>query len=246
MTSETPSREVRLGRLFVRLADSLVGEFDVVELLDDLVASCIDLLDATAAGLMLADQRGQLRVMAASSEETRVMELFELQNQQGPCLDCYRSGEAVVALFGVEQAARWPAFAPLLRERGLGAVYAIPLRLRTETIGALNLFRLPDQPLSAEGLQIGQALADVATIAVLQHRAIEAGERLASQLQTALNSRIAIEQAKGVLAQHAGVSIDRAFQELRGYARASQLPLSDVAMAIASGALSPETLITPD
>ncbi|HEY9294269.1 MAG TPA: GAF and ANTAR domain-containing protein [Microlunatus sp.] len=240
--SETQSREVQLGRLFVRLADNLVGDFDVVELLDDLVASCVDLLDATAAGLMLSDQQGTLRVMAASSEETRLLELFELQNKQGPCLDCFRTGEAIVAVTEDEQAARWPTFAPLLRKNAFGAVYAIPLRLRTETIGALNLFGRPGGPLPADEVQIGQAMADVATIAVLQHRAIEAGERLTAQLQTALNSRIAIEQAKGVLAQHAGIDMDEAFKALRNHARGSNLRLSDVATAIATGRLDPRTI----
>jgi len=240
--SDGGSREVLLGQLFVQLADSLVSEFDVVELLDQLAGSCIDLLEATAVGLMLADQRGQLRVMAASSEEARLLELFELQNRQGPCLDCFQSGRAVAEVDVDEQAARWPIFAAELRARGWGPVYALPLRLRTETIGALNLFRLPGDPMPDADLQIGQALADVATIAVLQHRAIEAGERLAGQLQIALNSRIAIEQAKGALAEHAGVDMDAAFQLLRGYARGSRRLLTEVAGDIASGRIAPQVV----
>ena len=225
------SREVRLGQLFVQLADSLVREFDVVELLDQLAASCMDLLDVTAVGLMLTDQRGQLRVMAASSEEARLLELFELQNQQGPCLDCFRSGRPVAEVEVDEQAARWPIFATELRSRGWGPVYAL-----------LNLFRLPGDPMPDAELQIGQALADVATIAVLQHRAIEAGERLAGQLQIALNSRITIEQAKGAIAEHAGVDMGVAFQLLRRYARTSRRRLSDVAGDIASGRTSPQVV----
>lgn len=237
--TDTASRGVRLGQMFVRLADSLVSEFDVVELLDDLVAGCVDLLDAAAAGLMLADQRGYLRVMAASTEQTRLLELFEIQNQQGPCMDCYQTGQPLAAASDAEQAARWPLFASELRAAGFGPVYALPMRLRRDTIGALNLFRLPEAPLPDADLQIGQALADVATIAILQHRSIEAGEQLAEQLQTALNSRVAIEQAKGVIAQHAHVDVDRAFELLRTYARSNQARLSQVAGHVASGRLQP-------
>ncbi|QDP96496.1 GAF and ANTAR domain-containing protein [Microlunatus elymi] len=229
------SREVRLGRLFVRLADTLVSGFDVVELLDELVASCTTLLEARAAGLMLADPTGRLRVMAASSEETRLLELFELQNEQGPCPDCYRSGAPVNVVSVDDQVVRWPRFAPRLRALGLGAVHALPMRLRDQTIGALNLFRLPGGELPADDLMIAQALADVATITLLQHRATEANERLATQLQTALNSRIAIEQAKGVIAQHSGLDMDRAFQLLRTFARDRQLPLTRIASDVAAG-----------
>ena len=239
MSAAETSRELRLGRMFVRLADSLVTGFDVVELLGALVNSCVDLLDASAAGLMLSDQRGQLVVMAASSEQARLLELLELQNDQGPCLDCYRTGLALEAVSDEEQALRWPLFAPEARARGLGPVYALPLRLRENTIGALNVFQAPGAPLPEGDLHIAQALADVATIAVLQHRTIHAGEQLAEQLQTALNSRVAIEQAKGVIAEFAKVDMDRAFEMLRGYTRSTQSRLSEVAAAIASGQLSP-------
>ncbi|HLT61688.1 MAG TPA: GAF and ANTAR domain-containing protein [Microlunatus sp.] len=238
MTTTQP-RDVRLGRLFVQLADSLVSDFDVVELLDQLVASCVELLDVPTVGLMLADPQGRLHVMAASAEEIRLLELFELQNQQGPCLECYRTGERVVAESAEEQARRWPSFAPRMRDLDLGAVYALPLRLRDQTIGALNIFRPVDSTLLEADLLVAQALADVATITVLQHRATEASERLAAQLQTALNSRIAIEQAKGVIAQHAGLGMDRAFDVLRRYARSAQQPLTEVAGRLASGRLDP-------
>jgi GAF domain-containing protein len=242
MSDVNTSRELRLGRMFVRLADSLVTGFDVVEMLDALVISCVDLLDAGAAGLMLSDQRGQLRVMAASSEQTRLMELFELQYDQGPCVDCYRTGQPLRADSDQEQAERWPLFAVEVRSRGFGPLYALPLRLRDNTIGALNIFQLPGAPLPDGDLQIAQALADVATIAILQHRTIHAGEQLAEQLQTALNSRVAIEQAKGVLAEFAHVDMARAFEMLRHYSRNTQSRLSEVAAAIASGKLPPETV----
>lgn len=240
--SAMESREVRLGHLFVRLADSLVNDFDVVELLDELVARCTDLLDAESAGLMLADHQGVLRVMAASSEETRLLELLELQNHEGPCLDCYRTGEMVVVTSAADQAERWPLFAAEMRRLRLGPIYALPLRLRGQIIGALNLFRVTDRPLPDDQVEIAQALADVATISILQHRATEANERLAAQLQVALNSRIAIEQAKGVTAQALGVSMDRAFAVLRDHARRSRQSLTELATRIAAGQLSPDLL----
>ncbi|MFL6164382.1 MAG: ANTAR domain-containing protein [Jatrophihabitantaceae bacterium] len=242
MTAPSSAREIRVGQLFVRLADSLVMDFDVVELLDELITSCVDLLEATAAGLMLADQRGQLQVMAASTEQTWLLELFEIQNQQGPCLDCYRGGEPLASVSDDDQANRWPLFAAELRARRFGPVYALPMRLRNSTIGALNLFRLPGESLRSEDLQLGQALADVATIAIMQHRNIRAVEELAVQLQTALNSRIAIEQAKGVIAQFAHVDMDRAFELLRGHARATRVGLSELATAIAAGRLAPDAI----
>jgi transcriptional regulator with GAF, ATPase, and Fis domain len=244
--SEFESREVQLGRVFVRLADTLVHEFDVVDVLQELTTTCVSLLNAAAAGLMLADELGELHIAAASSEEAKLLEVFELQTEQGPCLDCYRTGHRVTVVSAEEQTARWPAFVPSLRERGFGPVHALPLRLREQTIGALNLFSLPDNPLSEAALQIGQALADVATIAVLEHRRMEASTRLASQLQIALNSRIAVEQAKGVVAAHAEVNMDRAFHLIRSHARSKRRQLSDVAADIASGRLSPANVITGD
>ncbi len=244
MSGVNTSRELRLGRMFVRLADSLVTGFDVVEMLDALVTSCVELLDAAAAGLMLSDQRGQLRVMAASSEQTRLMELFELQYDQGPCVDCFRAGQQLRADSDQEQTDRWPLFAHEVRSRGFGPLYALPLRLRDNTIGALNIFQLPGSPLPEGDLQIAQALADVATIAILQYRTIHAGEQLAEQLQTALNSRVAIEQAKGVVAEFAHVDMARAFEMLRHYSRNTQSRLSEVAAAIASGKLAPAAVVS--
>ena len=242
MTDTEQDRERRLARAFVRLADTLTSGFDVAELFDDLVGTCVDLLSLSAAGLMLTDQRGALRMMASSSEKTRVLELFELQNDQGPCLDCYRTSEIVAAVDEADQAARWPAFATEARALGLGPVYALPMRLRQQTIGALNLFRTYPSPLSDVELDIGQAMADVATIAILEHRARLADQHLAEQLQTALNSRVTIEQAKGVIAEHARVDMEAAFAILRDHARSNNLRLTELAMAIASRQLAPSVI----
>jgi transcriptional regulator with GAF, ATPase, and Fis domain len=233
-----PSREALLGQTFVQLADSLVTGFDVVELLADLVGSAVDLLGVAEAGLMLTDQRGFLRVMAASSERTRTLELLELQNDEGPCLECFRTGRLVISADLDERAQRWPQFSAQLDADGYGAVYALPLRLRTQTIGALNLFLRQGTELSPTDLELGQALSDVATIAIISHRAMRASEQLAEQLQLALSSRVAIEQAKGAVAERAQVDMATAFELLRGYARRNQQRLSDVAAAIAAGELS--------
>lgn len=235
-------RSVRLSETFVRLAGTLVTGYDVVELLDDLLSSCLHLVGAAAGGLVLSDQAGNLQVMAASSEDSWLLELFEVQNAQGPCLDCARSGRQIRVTLFSEQRARWPAFASQLRSHGLGAVYALPMRLGRETLGALNLFMPVGAALREADVGIAQALTDVATIALVQYRAVRANEQLIDQLKTALNSRIAIEQAKGVIAEHAHIGMDAAFELLRGHARATQQRLSELAGAIASGSVSPAVL----
>ena len=235
-------REHRLARTFVRLADTLVTGFDLVELFDDLVGSMVDLFDLAAAGLLIADNGGTLRLMASSSERSRVVELMELQADEGPCLEAYRAG-AAVSIDEAEQPGRWPVLAPLIHEAGLGPAYGLPMRLREETIGALNIFRPPGRPLPAADLVTAQALADVATIATLQVRASRASLQLAEQLQAALNSRVMIEQAKGVLAERGQVDMQTAFDRLRAYARGNNRRLSEVAEAIAHGRLDPGTVV---
>lgn len=197
------TRETRLLQTFVELADTLVGDYDVVDVLHQLVENCVELLDADAAGLMLSDQRGNLAVLASSSENTRFLELFQLEINQGPCLDCFHTGELIVVEDIVAAADRWPQFAARAIAEGIRSVHAVPLQLRRKTIGALNLFDSEAGPMDPQDLRVARALADTATIGILQERAIRRGEVLAEQLQTALNNRITIEQAKGVLA-HAG------------------------------------------
>jgi transcriptional regulator with GAF, ATPase, and Fis domain len=231
------AREARLIRSFVRLADTLVDEYDLVELLQWLVEDCVDLLDAGAAGLLLSDQRGHLHVMASSSEQTRLLELFQLQSDQGPCLECFMTGEAVLAADLSDKAHHWPLFAAEAQRQGFRSVHALPMRLRSETIGALNLFRTQAGPLPDADLQVGQALADVATIGILHHRALVLSEVVGGQLQIALNSRVIIEQAKGVLAEREQLDVDHAFGRLRRYARDNNLALLNVARGVVEGAL---------
>lgn len=223
----------RLAQVFVEVADTLIDEFDIIEFLQLLASRTADLLDDSPVGLLLADQKGRLEFMAASDENTRMLELFQVQNQQGPCLDAYRTGTPVINANLAEATARWPLFAPRAVEAGFRSVHAFPLRLRAERIGAMNVFsanvggRLGDAD-----VRVVQALADVASIGLLQERAIKRGELLTEQLQGALNSRIIIEQAKGALAQAQRITTDEAFTLIRAYARSHNLRLGDLAQTI--------------
>lgn len=228
------AREVLLARAFVELADSLVDDFDIVDLLTVLSDRCVDVLDVAAAGLMLASPDGELRVVASSSEAMRVLELFEAQTNEGPCVDCYRSREPVVNVQLDRKDTPWPRFSPRAVEAGFRSVHALPMRLRRQTIGALNLFRVPEGPMEATDALAAQALADVATITILQHRAAVDAQSLNAQLNQALNTRIAIEQAKGVVAEGAGLDMEHAFARLRRHARNHNQRLADVAHAVSS------------
>lgn len=222
----------RLAEIFVDMADTLVDEFDLIEFLQKVTSVTSDLIEARAAGLLLADSAGGLQMMAASDERAQMLELFQLQSLEGPCLDCYRSGEPVVNADLRSASDRWPRFAPHAVEAGYMSVHAFPLRLRGRVIGAMNLFGSETGNLSASDARVVQALADVATIGLLQERAIRHGEVLSNQLQSALNSRVLVEQAKGALAQIHGESPDQAFIRLRTYCRTKHLRLIDVAQAV--------------
>lgn len=232
----------RLLDVVVQLADTLVTDFDVIDFLHTLAEASVELLDADAAGLMLADQCGNLHVVASSSAETRLLELFELQHHEGPYLDCYREGQPVANLDPDEAERRWPGFGAAVRSAGYSSVHALPLRLRDQVIGAITLFVAPAGALTPEDLALGQALADIATIGLLQERAIHQKQVLAEQLQGALNSRVVIEQAKGVLAARHNLDMAHAFTVLRTHARRTGAPLLGVASQIIDGTLDPATL----
>jgi transcriptional regulator with GAF, ATPase, and Fis domain len=227
----------RLAAVFVELADTLVAGFDLMEFLATLTERCVELLEVDAAGLLLADGRGALRLVAASTEQARVLELFQVQQDEGPCLDCYRTGQVVMVsdMAADEAGARWPRFAAAARGAGFAGVHAIPMRLRDQVIGTLNLFRAEVNGLDPAVARAGRALVDVATIGILQERAVREQGVLAGQLQVALNSRVMIEQAKGILAERLQLTPDEAFVLLRRYARDRNHPLTQLAGDVIRG-----------
>lgn len=232
-----------LARTFVELADTLVEDFDVVELLSTLADRCVDVLDVAASGIMLATSDGNLRVMASSSAAMRVLELFELQAQEGPCLDCYRTGEPVLNEdLAAAAEGRWPAFASEALEAGFRSVDALPMRLRGNVIGALNLFHRGLDAMARQDVEAAQAFADIATIGILQQRAVAEAQVLNQQLNHALNSRIVIEQAKGVVSEREGLDMGQAFGLLRNHARNHNLRLADVANDVIANTLAAASL----
>jgi GAF domain-containing protein len=235
-------REATLARTLVKLADTLVADFDVVELLTILADRCVEVLDVDAAGLMLVAPDGDLRVMASSSEAMRVLELFELQSEEGPCLDCYRTGQPVVNQDLAKVNSRWPRFAAEALAAGFQSVHALPMRLRGSVIGALNLFHVEPGEMVEADVEAAQALADVATIGILQHQAAVDANVINDQLNNALNSRIVIEQAKGVVAEREGLNMEQAFARLRTHARSHSLRLVDVAHDVIDGTLAVSAL----
>jgi GAF domain-containing protein len=222
----------RLAEIFVEAADTLVDDFDVIEFLETLTNHTAQVSSAASAGLLLSNPKGQLQYVASSSESIKLLELFQLQYREGPCLDCFISGEAVVNAELETAGDRWPHFAPTAVAAGYRSVHAFPLRHQRKVIGALNLFSTDPGGFEPQDARIVQALADIATIGILQERAIRSGELLTQQLQSALNSRITIEQAKGALARMHGIDVDLAFELMRRYARTHHHRLVDVAEAV--------------
>jgi GAF domain-containing protein len=239
------TRESVLARTLVELADTLVDDFDVVDLLMLLADRCVEVLDVQAAGIMLATPDGQLRVMASSSEAMRVLELFEIQAQEGPCFDCYHTGRAVVNQDLDAGNGRWPQFAAEALGAGFHSAHALPMRLRGSVVGALNLFRSGVGELGPADIELAQAFADVATIAILQHRAALEAQLLAQQLTHALNSRVMLEQAKGMIAERLNLDMERSFATLRNHARNHNLRLGDVAQSVIDGSLPASGLDDP-
>jgi GAF domain-containing protein len=223
-------REPLVVETFLALTDTLVRQFDAIEMLTMLAERSVALLDVAAAGIILKDGRGGLSVSGASSERSRLLEVFAVAIDAGPCVDCVRTGRTVIAtdLTAAEAQERWPRFAAGALEAGFRAAHALPMRLRDEVIGVLTLLHTEPHTLGDPDARLGQALADAATIGLLHERAIRHAETVHEQLQNALNSRVTIEQAKGVLATQADVTPDVAFTVLRGHARSHGLRLTDL------------------
>jgi len=235
-------RESLLISTLVELADNLVDHFDVIDVLTVLSDRCVEAIDVDAAGVLLASPQGDLQFVASSSESIRTLELFQIQSDEGPCVDCYRSGTAIVNRALGDAEVLWPRFTPMALAHGFRSVHCLPMRLRGRTIGTLNLFRTEQGPLSDDDAVVAQGLADVATIAIIQHRSALDARTLNDQLSHALNSRVTIEQAKGKVSQATDCGMDAAFDRLRAHARNHNARLTDVAEAVVTGAFEPSAL----
>ena len=232
----------RLADVFVGVADTLVADFDVIDFLHTVAGHATEMTGAAAAGLMLSDLDGGLHYMGASDESAHLLELFQIQHAEGPCLDCYRTGQAVTEPDLASATSRWPAFSEQALASGVRSVHAFPMRLRDQVIGGLNVFGAQARPLDAEEMRVVQALADIATIAIIQERLIRQAEVLTEQLQFALNSRVVIEQAKGAIARSLGVSVEEAFDLMRGHARRERVGLTDLALRVVESPEGPQLL----
>jgi hypothetical protein len=240
------TREHQLAEAFAEAADTLVDDFDVIDFLHTMSERCVQLLAVDAAGFMLADSHGRLRVAASSSANACLSALFRLQRDAGPCLDTYRTGTPVIDADLQICAERWPQIADAAGLAGFVSVHALPMRLRANAIGALNLFSTRTGPLGEHHARAAQALADTATIGILAQRHRHQAGLLNDQLQQALASRVTIEQATGVLAERCRISIDAAFALLRAYARSRNLPLSELARDVAKRyAAADEVMVGP-
>ncbi|MGD0055151.1 MAG: GAF and ANTAR domain-containing protein [Acidimicrobiales bacterium] len=238
-------RESLLISTLVELADNLVDEFDVIDVLTMLTHRCVETIDVDAAGVMLSSPGGELQFIASSSEEMRLLELLQIQVDEGPCVECFRDGNAIVNRALTDHIERWPRFSPRAIALGFRSVHCLPMRLRGRTIGALNLFRTEAGTLNEEDVIAAQGLADVATIAILQHRISLDAKTLNFQLSNALNSRIIIEQAKGMVSQATHCDMNQAFARLRNHARNHNLGLTTVATMVVEGALEGTDLDIP-
>lgn len=232
-------REAKLSKAFVQLADTLVADFDLVEMLQTLVETCADVLDVRAAGLLLKDESGKLHLVVSTTEDAEFVELVQLGADSGPCLECVASGEAVDVPDIAAAADRWPAFSRAALDRGFRSLQATPLRLRHDVIGTMNLLDTDVGALNEQDVAAAQALSDVATIGILTERAARQRDAIATQLQNALDSRVLIEQAKGILAQSTGRSTDEAFTLLRTFARSNNLNIRVLAGALVERRIDP-------
>ncbi|HTL84787.1 MAG TPA: GAF and ANTAR domain-containing protein [Acidimicrobiia bacterium] len=236
------AREDRLVETLVTLADTLVDQYDIIDFLQTLAERCVDLVDVSAAGIMLADPQRELRHAACSNEQMRLVELFELQVEEGPCFDAFRTQAPVVCDSLEEAAQRWPEFTRNANESGFAAFSAVPMRLRDTVVGALNLFSGDAHALGVDDIKVVQAMADIATIGILQERSIRDAHAFSTQLELALESRVVIEQAKGIVAERNHMSVDDAFDQIRRFARAHNRLLSETARQIIDGSLQVDAL----
>jgi GAF domain-containing protein len=231
------SRETRINAAFVTVADTLTTDYDMVDLLHTLVEECVEILDMQAGGLMLVGSDGELQLMTSTSEGADFVEVMQLNAAAGPCIECFRTGLAV-SVPDISVADQWPAFRAAALKQGFLAAHATPMKLRGQIIGTMNLFSSSVGEVDGRDAALAQALADVATIGILQERMIREGHVLSEQLHHALDSRIVIEQAKGVIAHSLSTTMDEAFSILRHYARSNNLTIRSVAEGISNRTIS--------
>lgn len=217
---------------FVELADTLVSNYDIGEFLYLLVERCQDVLQVDAGGVLLESPDGTLNLAAATSEKMSRLEESEISNNEGPCFEAYRDVKQIVAEDLQLTLEQWPNVTQVALDMDLHSVYAFPLRLRDDCIGALNLYREHPGPFDDRDVRLAQAFADVAAIGILQQRQIIEAQTRADQLQGALNTRVVIEQAKGVLAGKTGVTPDEAFEALRKHARNNRMNVHKLAVRV--------------
>jgi GAF domain-containing protein len=237
VTDTRPSPDARIVETFVALSDTLVEDFGLMEFLGTLTTRTVELTGAAQAGILLADRNGELQVMAASTEQVRHLELYQVQNHEGPCRECFTTGVRIATDLEVERS-RWPGFAPRALESGFRSVLAVPMRLRGVVLGALNLFITSSDGVDAVDATLVQAFADIATIGLLQRRTMLNAQLHVGQIEHALTSRIVIEQAKGIIAEQGHISVDDAFEQLRSHSRRHNRPMHDLAPAVISGEMS--------
>ncbi|GIG20224.1 transcriptional regulator [Cellulomonas chitinilytica] len=233
----TDDREQLIVRSFVELAEGLASGLEAVDLLDRLAHSCVGVLDVASAGLLLADPLGRLHLLAASSGAARELEVFQVQRDEGPCRDCFHAGTPIDVPDLAADVERWPQFVPRALEAGFASVHAVPLRLRTHILGALGLFGTSTGTLDDDDRALAQALADVASVALVQERTAADQIALATHLQSALSGRVVLEQAKGVVAYAGSIDVSEAFDRLRQFAREHDMKLTDVATAVVARTL---------
>ena len=237
------SRETSIITAFVTMADTLTTDFDVVDLLHTLVEECAELLNIEAGGLMLADSEGHLQLMTSTSEHADLVEIMQLAADAGPCIDSFTTGIAVSVPDIQQSGGRWPAFQKTALQQGFHSAHATPMKLRGQIIGTMNLFGTARNEVSPRDAALAQALADVATIGILQERLIREGNVVAEQLHNALDSRIIIEQAKGIVAHSLSVDMPDAFSVLRSYARNNNLTIRSVAEQVSNRTLTAQSMV---
>lgn len=231
------NRETMLARTFVDLAATLVREFDTIDLLHMLTERSASLLDADAASLILADQRGELQVLASTSPQAQMLDVFQVHTSEGPCYDCYVSGRPLVNVDLAEAGERWPSFHRVTTDAGYRSTHSLPLRLHDQVIGALNFFCIHESELGDDDVELAQALSDVATVGLLQERMTRRHELLSEQLQSALNSRVLMEQAKGMLSERATIDVEEAFALMREHSKRTERSLAHVANDVIDGSI---------